>query len=134
MKIKREATMTTQVTQDQNSLKKDETFALISASKVQGTNVYNTSGERVGDVDDVMIDKATGKIAYAVVTFGGFLGMGKDRYALPWAALKYDTRQDGYVVGVADDVLKSTPAIGDYSDETWRANVYSHFGVSPYWN
>jgi sporulation protein YlmC with PRC-barrel domain len=128
-----EAVMATQVTQDLTNLEKDETFSLIAASKVQGTHVYNTGGEHVGDVDDVMIDKASGKIAYAIVTFGGFLGMGQDRYALPWAALKYEIRQGGYVVGVTDEVLKSTPSMGDYNDETWRTNVYSHFGVSPYW-
>ena len=78
---------------------KDETVSLISAGKVQGTNVYNTQGDSLGEVYDVMIDKRSGKIAYAVMSFGGFLGMGNSYHPLPWNTLKYDTRQGGYVVG-----------------------------------
>jgi sporulation protein YlmC with PRC-barrel domain len=118
---------------NQNTLKKDETFSLISASKVQGTDVYNTAGEHIGDLDDVMIDKASGKVAYAVVTFGGFLGMGKERRALPWSVLTYDTGKDGYVTGASDDVLRNTPDLGDYADRNWGTRLHQHYGVSPYW-
>ena len=77
-----------------------ETTSLISAGKVQGTNVYNTQGDLLGEVYDVMIDKMSGKVAYAVVSFGGFLGMGNRYHPLPWSTLKYDLRQGGYVVGL----------------------------------
>ena len=77
-----------------------ETTSLISAGKVQGTNVYNTQGDSLGEVYDVMIDKMSGKVAYAVMSFGGFLGMGNRYHPLPWSTLKYDTRQGGYVVGL----------------------------------
>src|SRR5436190_23049804 len=68
---------------------RDETASLISAGKVQGTNVYNTQGERLGELYDVMIDKRSGRIAYAVMSFGGILGMGNNYHPLPWNTLKY---------------------------------------------
>ena len=71
----------------------DENAAVISASKVTGTNVYNTDGDHLGEIYDVMLDKRSGNIAYAVMSFGGFLGIGERYHALPWATLKYDTRQ-----------------------------------------
>lgn len=125
--------MATSVPTSQSALEKDETFSLISASKVQGTDVYNASGEHIGDLDDVMIDKTSGKVAYAVITFGGFLGMGKERRALPWAVLSYDTGKDGYVTQASDETLKKTPDLGDYGDRAWGTRLHQHYGVSPYW-
>ncbi len=69
-----------------------ETFSLIGSDKVEGTAVYGAKGERIGSVQRVMIDKISGKVAYAVVSFGGFLGIGEDYYPMPWSQLKYDTR------------------------------------------
>jgi hypothetical protein len=89
--------------------KLDETTSLISASKVTGTNVYNPAGEHLGTVYDVMLDKRSGKIAYAVRSFGGFLGMGERYHPLPWATLKYDTRQGGYVVGLRPSNSSKVP-------------------------
>ena|SRR5690348_564846 len=71
---------------------------LIAAEKVEGTNVYNPQGEKLGTVDDIMIDKISGRAIYAVMSFGGFLGMGEKQHPLPWSSLKYDERQGGYVV------------------------------------
>ena len=73
----------------------DENASVISASKVTGTNVYNTDGDQLGEIHDVMLDKRSGKIAYAVMSFGGLLGIGERYHPLPWATLKYDTRQQG---------------------------------------
>ena len=87
----------------------DENAAVISASKVTGTNVYNTDGDHLGEIYDVMLDKRSGNIAYAVMSFGGFLGIGERYHALPWATLKYDTQQGGYVVGQTIDQLKEAP-------------------------
>src|SRR6476660_4843630 len=87
----------------------DETASVISASKVTGTNVYNTDGDHLGEIYDIMLEKRSGNIAYAVMSFGGFLGIGERYHALPWAALKYDTRQGGYVVGLTIDQLKEAP-------------------------
>ena len=81
-------------------------------------------------------DAAKGKVAYAVVTYGGFLGMGAERRALPWSVLDYDTNRGGYVVSAADDILKSAPAgvtERELNDRAWGTRVYDHFGVPPYW-
>lgn len=122
--------------QDQETLKKDETFSLISVDMVQGTNIYNRNGDDLGTVDDLMIDKRTGQVAYAVVTYGGFLGMGAERRALPWAVLTYDTDLGGYLVAAEADTLRSAPAgvsERELGDRAWGSRVYDHFGVPPYW-
>ena len=73
---------------------------LIAADQVEGTSIYNRKGESLGSVEDVMIDKVSGRIAYAVAGFGGFLGIGNRHYPLPWDKLKYDTQMGGYVVDI----------------------------------
>ena len=89
-----------------------------------------------GEVENVMIDKLTGKVAYAVVTFGGFLGIGAERRTLPWSVLNYDVDMGGYVVDVAPDVLKKAPLYSDDSrrDPAWNDQVHGVFGVAPYWH
>ena len=86
-----------------------ENAGVISASKVTGTNVYNTDGEHLGEIYDIMLDKRSGKIAYAVMSFGGFLGIGERYHTLPWSTLKYDTRQGGYVVAPIPDRVPLAP-------------------------
>lgn len=107
---------------------------VISSDKVEGTPVYNGNGDKLGSIDDLMIDKRSGQVRYAVLEFGGFLGMGTDRYPLPWSMLKYDTKLDGYVVPVDKSQLEKAPRYSEtetpeYSDEYGR-KVYSHYGVS----
>jgi len=122
---------------DQGTLQKDETSNLISSEKVRGTEVYGRNGEHLGEVEHLMVDKHSGKVAYAVVAFGGFLGLGGERRALPWQVLSYDFDLDGYVVGAENDVLRNAPMGGgdrEYDDREWRDRVYSHFGVAPYWH
>ena len=84
-----------------------ETVSLIGSDKVDGTAVYGADDRKIGSVQRVMIDKIGGKVAYAVISFGGFLGMGEDYYPLPWSNLKYDTNLGGYRVGVTEDQLKA---------------------------
>ena len=91
---------------DQDTLQQNETSALISTDKVKGTEVYNRRGDHLGEVEHLMVDKPSGKVAYAVISFGGFLGMGEERRALPWQVLTYDTNLDGYVVAADDDLLR----------------------------
>src|SRR5215217_3227899 len=87
-----------------------ETSSLIGSDKVEGTAVYGTDQTKIGTVQRVMIDKISGKVAYAVISFGGFLGVGEDYYPVPWSTLKYDTNLGGYVTGVTADSLKSAPS------------------------
>jgi hypothetical protein len=116
----------------------DENAQVISASKVTGTDVYNTAGDHLGEVKDVMIDKRSGKIAYAVMSFGGFLGLGEQYHPLPWATLKYDTRQGGYVVGVTVDQLKSAPTYAAnqkpaWDDRAYETRIHDYYKAAPYW-
>jgi sporulation protein YlmC with PRC-barrel domain len=82
---------------------------LIASSKVSGTAVYNLKGEHLGHVDEVMIDKQSGAVAYAVLAFGGFLGFNDHHFPLPWSALRYDAAMDGYVVDIDRERLESAP-------------------------
>jgi hypothetical protein len=86
-----------------------ETHELIAADKVEGTKVYNRAGDLLGTVDEVMIGKRSGKVAYAVMSFGGFLGIGERYHPLPWNVLDYDEDKGGYVVDMSEDQLKSAP-------------------------
>lgn len=106
----------------------------ISSSKVEGTNVYSPGGDKLGSIDDLVIDKISGKVRYAVLEFGGFLGMGTDRYPLPWDQLHYDTGKDGYVVNVDKAQLERAPRypadeVPPYTDEYGR-KVYDYYGSS----
>jgi sporulation protein YlmC with PRC-barrel domain len=82
----------------------------ILASKVQGTDVYNKAGESIGEVKDIVLDKTSNQIMYAVVGFGGFLGIGERYHPMPWASLDYDENMGGYVVALSRDVLEKAPA------------------------
>jgi uncharacterized protein YrrD len=117
---------------------KGGTNGLIGSDKIEGTSVYNTQGEKLGSVDCVMIDKQKGSVAYAVMSFGGFLGMGEKRHPMPWQSLSYDTAKDGYVVNLSKEQLESAPSLeaGQYSqlgDRDFDESVYSHYRVQPYW-
>lgn len=82
----------------------------ILASKVQGTDVYNKAGESIGEVKDIVLDKTSDQIMYAVVGFGGFLGIGERYHPMPWASLDYDENMGGYVVSMSREVLEKAPA------------------------
>jgi sporulation protein YlmC with PRC-barrel domain len=88
----------------------DTSGRLIAADQVEGTRIYNSAGENLGNVEDVMIDKVSGRIAYAVVGFGGFLGMGNRHYPLPWETLKYDANMGGFVVNLDKRTLEGAPS------------------------
>ncbi len=92
---------------------------LIAASKVKGTNVYNLAGEKLGSVEDIMIDKATGRSIYAVMSFGGFLGMAEKHHPLPWATLKYDTQKGGYLVNLDKNMLDNAPNFDRSAPFNW---------------
>ena len=120
------------------TLDKRETFSLIGSDKVEGTAVYRSNGDRVGKIERVMIDKLTGKVAYAVMSFGGFMGIGEDYYPLPWSLLTYNPRLEGYEVNVSEQQLKGAPKYSkheswDWSDRARSQRVYDYYGVAPFW-
>jgi len=112
----------------------------ILASKVQGTSVYNKAGDKIGHVEDVVLDKLSNQIMFAVLGFGGFLGAGEKYYPVPWGTLDYDSGQGGYVVPMDKDQLEAAPAYGldelvnsDGSSSNIRAQTFDYYKVDPYW-
>lgn len=97
---------------------------LIAASKVNGTAVYNTAGEKLGSIYDVMLDKISGKADYAIMSFGSFLGMGGRYHPLPWQALTYDPGQGGYVVDIDRSRLEGAPSYDTDEVSTWEDPAY----------
>jgi sporulation protein YlmC with PRC-barrel domain len=112
-------------------VEKDETSRLIASSKVEGTEVYNKAGEHLGEVYNFMVDKFTGQVAYAVMSFGGFLGIGERYHALPWKALDYDVNQGGYVVDLDRSRLEKAPSYAR-DEDPWSDHIYAG-DVDRYW-
>lgn len=110
---------------------------LIASDRVEGTAVFNRAGERLGRISNFMVDKQSGQVRYAVLSFGGFLGMGHDHYPLPWAMLHYDKEKGGYVVDLSKDVLDDAPRHlpgepPDYNDSYGRS-VFQYYGLIYPW-
>jgi hypothetical protein len=115
-----------------------ETARLIASDKVESTSVRDSAGNKVGTIARIMIDKRSGKVAYAVMSFGGFLGMGADYVSLPWHVLRYNENLDAYELNVTEDQLRGAPpATGGWDTGTvsreWERNIHNYYGVDPYW-
>jgi sporulation protein YlmC with PRC-barrel domain len=112
--------------------------SLIAADKVNGTDVYNMDGDKLGTVDDIMIDKISGKAIYAVMSFGGFLGIGEKQHPLPWSSLTYDQDREGFVVNLDKRKLEQAPTL-DPEDEgfVWTPDygrsIDKYYGAPTYW-
>jgi sporulation protein YlmC with PRC-barrel domain len=110
--------------------------ALMGANTLLGNDVYNNDGVDLGDIKEFMVDMATGKVAYAVLAFGGLLGMGDKLFAVPWAALKLDTANKRFSLDVSKAALKDAPGFDknrwpSMSDRTWAKGVHTFYGM-PY--
>jgi hypothetical protein len=108
---------------------------LISSEDVEGTEVYGPEGNDIGEIDHLMIDKVSGRVAYAVMSFGGFLGLGHSHYPVPWGALTYDTTLGGFRTDVTEQQLKDAPEFSDdsWGDRDWEARTHKHYGAPHYW-
>jgi len=119
------------------TIDKRETASLIGSDKVEGTAVYGADQQKIGSLQRVMIDKISGKVAYAVISFGGFLGMGEDYYPVPWKTLKYDTNLGGYLTNLTSDRLQNAPKYSKSTDWNWSRDndqrVYDYYKAQPYW-
>lgn len=107
---------------------------MIASDRVEGTDVYNLAGDKLGSIDCLMIDKVSGSTRFAVLEFGGFLGMGTDLYPVPWSLLRYDTTLKGYVVPLTREQLDMAPryakeTLPEYT-ETYGRQVTDHYGVA----
>jgi sporulation protein YlmC with PRC-barrel domain len=110
--------------------------ALMGANTLLGNDVYNKDGQDLGDIKEFMIEMASGKVAYAVLSFGGVLGMGDKLFAVPWAALTLDTVNKRFTLNVPKEVLKDAPGFDrkrwpSMSDKTWASGVHKFYGT-PY--
>jgi sporulation protein YlmC with PRC-barrel domain len=111
----------------------------ILASKVRGTPVYNNEGEKIGTVEDVVLDKMSNNILFAVLGSGGMLGMGEKFRPIPWSVLDYDPDKGGYIVPVTKDVLENAPAYrmedltSDDGEQAIRAEAFSYYHAERYW-
>lgn len=111
----------------------DETLDLIASDKVEGTTVYNQEGKKLGSIYNFMVDKRSGHVRYAVLQFGGILGVGSDYYPVPWNALEYDEDQGGYVIDVNKETLQKAPhfAANEQPDfgAGYGAEIYGAYGL-----
>lgn len=119
-----------------DAMERDKPHDLIGSDRVQGTGVYRSSGEKIGHIVRIMIDKRSGQAAYAVMNFGGFLGLGQESYPLPWSLLTFNPKLGGYEVNVTDDQLKQAPKL--MNDENFDMGergigIDEYYGVPPYW-
>ncbi len=110
----------------------EETDRLIASNKVEGTAVFDRSGNHLGRIHHLMIDKYSGQIAYAIASFGGFFGIGENWVPLPWKALNYEPPVAGYVVDVDRPRLEKAPRYASTSDPNWSDRAYTK-EIDQYW-
>jgi hypothetical protein len=119
---------------DGTTVATSETVNLISSDKVVGTAVYNRRGESLGSVYGLMLNKVSGQVAYAIMSFGGFLGIGESYHPLPWRVLTYDTRLNGYVVDIDRNRLEAAPHYAKAADPQWlrdRDRIDAYYAIPP---
>ena len=111
---------------------------VLAADDLTGDRVVNRQKEDLGTIQHLMIDLQKGRVAYAVLSFGGFLGMGEKLFAIPWSALTVDTVERQFVLNVGKDLLERAPGFDrdnwpDMADRTWGTDVSTYYSANPYW-
>lgn len=112
---------------------------IVKANKeVIGRKVVNLQKEGLGKVEEVMIDAVSGRVAYAVLSFGGFLGLGDKLFAVPWQTLNYDPQQEAFVINADKRAVENAPGFDknnwpDMSDTMLRTSIYNYYKADPYW-
>lgn len=112
---------------------------LMGADTLVGDDVYNLEGEKLGDIKEIMLDTRTGTIAYAVLSFGGVLGMGDKLFAVPWSALTLNTKSKCFMLNVDKERLKKAPGFDkdhwpEMADRTWASDIHQYYGAKPYFH
>jgi sporulation protein YlmC with PRC-barrel domain len=116
-----------------------EMYGVVSASKIIGEAVINRQNEDLGKIHELVIDAKEGRLAYAVLSFGGFMGMGNKLFALPWKAFEFATTENKLILNVDKEKLKAAPGFDkdskwpDFADRTWGKGIYDYYGFDPYW-
>ncbi len=111
---------------------------VMSAGTLTGDRVRNSAGEDLGKIEEIMLDVPTGRVAYAVLSFGGILGIGNKLFAIPWQALTLNEREHEFVLNVDKKTLENAPGFEkdnwpDMADPSWESEIFSHYGYEPYW-
>jgi sporulation protein YlmC with PRC-barrel domain len=111
----------------------------LSCTSLCCNKVRNNKDEDLGKVEDIMLDLSEGKIAYAVISFGGFIGLGEKLFAVPWSALRLDQIKKAFVLDVDKEALKNAPGFDkdkwpDFADATFGDRIHEHYKAKPYWN
>jgi len=109
---------------------------MMGADTLIGNHVFNQRDENLGEIKEIMLDMRSGRVSYAVLSFGGFLGMGKKLFAVPWDALRLDTKHKRFVLNVEKDRLKSAPGFDkdqwpDMADQSWAKEIHAYYGTRP---
>lgn len=110
---------------------------LMSAGSLIGDDIYNLKGEEIGDLKEIMLDMHTGRVSYAVLSFGGFLGMGEKLFAVPWQALTLDAANKRLILDIEKSRLETAPGFNkddwpDMADADWESGIHSYYGTKPY--
>ncbi len=114
-------------------------FGVVLATKVIGEAVTNREHENLGKINEIVFDAHDGRLAYAVLSFGGFMGMGNKLFALPWGALEFSVTENKLILNVDKEKLKAAPGFDqsakwpDFADKTWGSTIHSYYGYTPYW-
>ena len=113
--------------------------AVMDAATLKGDTVVNSSGDDLGTIEAIMLDVTGGRVAYAVLSFGGFLGMGSKYFAVPWSAFTLDAGEKRFILGVSKDRLENAPGFNkdhwpSMADRTWATEVHAYYDVTPYWD
>jgi PRC-barrel domain len=112
---------------------------LIESDRAEGTTVYDPQGNNIGSIKRLMIEKISGRVAYAVMSFGGFLGLGEEEHAIPWSKLTYDTNLGGYRTDITESQLRGAPAFSrdpswEWSDRQREQELHDHYRATYYWS
>ena len=112
---------------------------LMTAHTLTGDKVVNRAGDTLGSIDDIMLDVSLGRIAYAVMAAGGFMGLGEKLFAVPWSALTLDAERKCFLLDASKDTFRNAPGFDkdhwpDEADATWHQAVHQHYGTRPYWD
>jgi hypothetical protein len=116
----------------------NQSHSLIASDRVEGTPVRRSDGSKVGTIERLMIDKLSGNVAYAVLSFGGFLGMGQKHAPIPWTRLNYDRMLGAYHLDLTDEELSRAPSVAadqefDWGDRSREVEIHNYYRVPPYW-
>jgi sporulation protein YlmC with PRC-barrel domain len=112
---------------------------VMSAGTLSGDSVVNRQGEDLGKIEEIMLDVDKGRVAYAVLSFGGFLGIGDKLFAIPWQSLQLDTFNKRFILDVPKERLETAPGFDkndwpNFADQSWGETVHTYYGQRPYWS